>query len=74
MKGSEKQIKWAEEIKANIMRALDEMSNTAMLEQFAAFRTWLDGKDSAAWWIDNWQLTKTGHMFLRKVMREYKAN
>lgn len=73
MKGSEKQIKWAEEIKANVMNALDEMSNTAMREQFSAFRTWLDGKDSAAWWIDNWQMTKTAHMFLRCAMREYKA-
>ena len=73
MKGTEKQVAWANEIKANIMQAIDAMANTAMKEQFAAFRAWVDGKDSAAWWIDNWQVTKTANMFLRKVMREYKG-
>lgn len=73
MKGTAKQIAWAEEIKAKIMTALDAMANTAMKAQFEDFRAWLDSKDSAAWWIDSWQLTKTEHMFLRKVMREYKA-
>ena len=52
MKGTEKQVKWAEEI--------------------AAFRAWLDNKDSAAWWIDLWQMTKTARMFLRGAMAEYK--
>lgn len=73
MKGTAKQIAWADEIKAKIMTSLDAMANTAMKAQLEDFRAWLDSKDSAAWWIDSWQLTKTEHMFLRKVMREYKA-
>lgn len=73
MKGTAKQTARAEEIKTKIMTALDAMANTAMKEQFDDFRAWLDNKDSAAWWIDSWQMTKTEHMFLRSVMREYKA-
>lgn len=73
MKGTVKQIAWAEEIKAKIMTALDAMADTPMKAQFDDFRAWIEAKDSAAWWIDSWQLTKTEHMFLRKVMREYKA-
>lgn len=73
MKGTEKQIAWANEIKANVIQAVGAMANTAMKEQYADFCIWLDSKDSAAWWIDNWQLTKTVNMFLRRVMREYKA-
>ncbi len=73
MKGTEKQIAWAKEIKTSVIAALDAMSNTAMQDQFKTFSAWLDSKDSAAWWIDNWQMTGTAHMFLRKVMREYKA-
>lgn len=73
MKGTEKQISWAEEIKAKTMAALDAMANTAMKAQLEDFRAWIETKDNAAWWIDSWQLTKTEHMFLRKVMREYKA-
>lgn len=72
MKGTEKQVKWAEEIRANIFAALDAMSNTSMKEEFAAFRAWLDNKDSAAWWIDLWQTTKTYNMFLRCAMMEYR--
>ena len=72
MKGTEKQVKWAEEIKANIFTALDAMGNTSMTEEFAAFRAWLDNKNSAAWWIDLWQMTKTARMFLRGAMAEYK--
>lgn len=73
MKGTEKQVKWAEDIKANILTSLDAMSNTSMAAQFKAFREWLDSKDNASWWIDLWQTTKTGHMFLRCAMQEYKA-
>ena len=73
MKGTEKQVKWAEDIKANILTSLDAMSNTSRKEEFAAFRAWLDSKDNASWWIDLWQTTKTGHMFLRCAMKEYKA-
>lgn len=73
MKGTTKQIAWAEEIKTKVMTALDAMANTAMKAQLDDFRAWLDSKDSASWWIDSWQLTNTEHMFLRKVIREYKA-
>ena len=73
MKGTTKQITWAEEIKTKVMTALDAMANTAMKAQLEDFRAWLEAKDNAAWWIDSWQLTRTEHMFLRKVMREYKA-
>lgn len=73
MKGTEKQIAWANEIKTNVMAALDAMANTARKEQFADFRAWIDSKDNASWWINSWQLTMTENMFLRKAMREYKA-
>lgn len=73
MKGTEKQVKWAEEIKTNIFAALDAMSNTSMTAELASFRAWLDNKDTAAWWIDLWQMTKTVKMFLRGAMSEYRA-
>ena len=73
MKGTEKQVKWAEDIKANILTSLDAMSNTSRKEEFAAFRAWLDSKDNASWWIDLWQTTKTCHMFFRCAVKEYKA-
>lgn len=73
MKGTAKQIAWAEEIKAKVMTALDAMANTSMRAQFVDFRSWIEAKENAAWWIDGWQLTKTEHMFLRRAMTEYKA-
>lgn len=37
MKGTEKQVAWAKEIKTSVIAALDAMSNTAMQDQFKAF-------------------------------------
>lgn len=72
MKGTEKQVKWAEEIKNGIFETLDAMGNTSKAAELAAFRAWLENKTSAAWWIDLWQTTKTSHMFLRGAMAEYR--
>ena len=72
MKGTERQIKWASDIKSKIDAALDAMSNTNMQTELKSFRAWLDSKDSASWWIDAWQLTRTENMFLRMAMRQYK--
>lgn len=73
MKGTEKQVKWAEDIKARIFSALDAMSNTSRQAEFRAFCAWLDNKSSAAWWIDGWQLTGTDIMFIGRAIREFKA-
>ena len=73
MKGTEKQVKWAEDIKVNILTALDAMSNTKLTAEFKSFREWLDSKDNASWWINIWTQTMTDNMFLRCAMREYKA-
>lgn len=73
MKGTEKQIKWASEIRENIFTALSAMSNTGMQAEFVAFRAWLDSKVNASWWIETWTMNGTVHMFLRAAMKEYKA-
>ena len=73
MKGTEKQVKWASEIKGRIDTALDAMSGTSMQAEFHAFRSWLETK-TAAWWIDLWKVTMTERVFLRCAMTEYKKS
>ena len=73
MKGTEKQIAWANDVKARIMSALDAMSNTDRKAEFDALIAWLNGRDSAAWWIETWQITRTDRMFIKAAIREWRT-
>lgn len=61
MKGTEKQVKWAESIKARVMQDINPelakleqrvAANPVELAKVAKIREALDNMD-AAWWIDN---------------------
>lgn len=73
MKGTEKQIAWAEEIKANTIDSLMQFGNTAKAAEFEAYIKWLKStKDSAAWWIDHREYK--GIAFMRLTIPEFKAS
>lgn len=73
MKGTEKQIKWAEAIKANTLESLMPFSNTAKAAEFSAYIDWIKAtKDSAAWWIDHREYK--GIAFMRLTIAEFKAS
>lgn len=74
MRGTEKQINWASEIKASITEALEQMSNTSRKAEYDQFRAWLDAKQDASWWISLWKQTNTNHMFLRCAIIEWKKS
>lgn len=74
MKGTDKQIKWANDIKAKIMAAFDAMSGTDRKAEYKALTEWLDGKDAAAWWIEKWQLNGNREiLFLRSAIKEWRS-
>jgi fumarylacetoacetate (FAA) hydrolase family protein len=54
LSGSEKQVRWAEEIRARVLAALDSAAQEmgATPKQLAAVRDVLLGQTSAGWWID----------------------
>ena len=49
MKGTEKQVKWATEIKADMLKGLESACRPEMIDLFNAE---VERRDSAKWWID----------------------
>lgn len=67
MKGTEKQIKWAEDIQNRLIAGMKKFGTTDQ------FDNWLrETKTDAAWWIEN--KDRYPVEFLRMMVPEFKAS
>lgn len=61
LKGSEKQVKWAEDIRANFLKALERYTSVSsedekvvkVVNAFKAFKEEIENQESAKWFIEN---------------------
>ena len=55
LNGSEKQVKWAEDIRSQIIEDIDKATGKFQIDHEIqqTINTLIETKDSAKWWIDN---------------------
>lgn len=73
--GSDKQIAWAETIRAKALAAIDEITakcgESAKVPEALAIVDWVRGQSESRWWIDH---RDDGAVYLLRAAREAIAN